>query len=101
MIGSGTVNGQLTGKLAGLTGQPGVAGKRADVRLDLDLTDPANAEAFRNFVQDPVLGTPDLVGRFADDSQIGVRLYDASQTNVGLEAVRVGGRCRVWSRRGW
>ena len=101
MIGSGTVNGQLTGKLAGLTGKPGVAGKRADVRLDLDLTDPANARPSRNFVQDPVLGAPDLVGRFADDSQIGVRLYDASQTNVGLEAVRVGGGCRVWSRRGW
>src|SRR5512133_2741069 len=86
VIGSGTVNGQLTGKLASLTGQPGVVGKRADVRLDLDLTDPANRQAFDNFVQDPVLGTPDLVGRFADDSQIGVRLYDASQTNVGLEA---------------
>jgi hypothetical protein len=86
VIGSGTVNGQLTGKLASLTGQPGVVGKRADVRLDLDLTDPANRQAFNNFVQDPVLGTPDLVGRFADDSQIGVRLYDASQTNVGLEA---------------
>jgi hypothetical protein len=86
VIGSGTVNGQLTGKLASLTGQPGVAGKRADVRLDLDLTDPANRQAFTNFVQDPILGTPDLVGRFADDSQIGVRLYDASQTDVGLEA---------------
>ena len=86
VIGSGTVNGQLTGKLASLTGQPGVVGKRADVRLDLDLTEPANRQAFDNFVQDPVLGTPDLVGRFADDSQIGVRLYDASQTNVGLEA---------------
>ena len=86
VIGSGTVNAQLTGKLAGLSGKPGVVGKRADVRLDLDLTDPANRQAFTNFVQDPVLGTPDLVGRFADDSQIGVRLYDASQTDVGLEA---------------
>jgi hypothetical protein len=86
VIGSGTVNAQLTGKLAGLTGKPGVVGKRADVRLDLDLTDPANRQAFTNFVQDPVLGAPDLIGRFADDSQIGVRLYDASQTDVGLEA---------------
>jgi hypothetical protein len=86
VIGTGTVNGQLTGKLASLTGQPGVAGKRADVRLDLDLTDPANRQAFNDFVNNPITGTPDLVGRFADDSQIGVRLYDASQTNVGLEA---------------
>ena len=86
VIGSGTVNAQLTGKLASLTGKEGVAGKRADVRLDLDLTDPANRQAFTNFVNDPVLGAPDLVGRFADDSQIGVRLYDASQTDVGLEA---------------
>jgi hypothetical protein len=86
VIGSGTVNGQLTGKLASLTGKPGVAGKRADVRLDLDLTDPANRQAFNNFVQNPVGGAPDLVNRFADDSQIGVRLYDASQTDIGLEA---------------
>jgi hypothetical protein len=86
VIGSGTVNGQLTGKLASLSGKPGVVGKRADVRLDLDLTDPANRQAFTNFVQNPVTGAPDLVGRFADDSQIGVRLYDASQTDVGLEA---------------
>ena len=86
VIGSGTVNAQLTGKLASLTGKEGIAGKRADVRLDLDLTDPANRQAFTDFVQDPVLGAPDLVGRFADDSQIGVRLYDASQTDVGLEA---------------
>jgi hypothetical protein len=86
VIGTGTVNGQLTGKLASLTGQPGVAGKRADVRLDLDLTDPANRQAFNDFVNNPITGAPDLVQRFADDSQIGVRLYDASQTNVGLEA---------------
>jgi hypothetical protein len=86
VIGTGTVNGQLTGKLASLTGQPGVGGKRADVRLDLDLTDPANRQAFNDFVNNPITGTPDLVRRFADDSQIGVRLYDASQTNVGLEA---------------
>ena len=86
VIGSGTVNAQVTGKLAGLSGKPGVIGRRADVRLDLDLTDPANRQAFDNFVQNPVTGTPDFVGRFADDSQIGVRLYDADQTNVGLEA---------------
>jgi hypothetical protein len=86
VIGSGTVNAQLTGKLAGLSGKPGIVGKRADVRLDLDLTDPANRQAFTDFVQDPVLGAPDLVGRFADNSQIGLRLYDASQTDVGLEA---------------
>jgi hypothetical protein len=86
VIGSGTVNALVTGKLAGLSGKPGVIGRRADVRLDLDLTDPANRQAFDNFVQNPVTGTPDFVGRFADDSQIGVRLYDADQTNVGLEA---------------
>jgi hypothetical protein len=86
VIGSGTVNGQLTGKLAGLTGQPGVAGKRADVRMDLDLTDPANRQAFNDFVSNPVTGAPGIVQRFADDSQIGLRLYDASQTDVGLEA---------------
>ena len=86
VIGSGTVNGQLTGKLASLTGQPGVAGKRADVRMDLDLTDPANRQAFNDFVSNPVTGAPGIVQRFADDSQIGLRLYDASQTDVGLEA---------------
>jgi hypothetical protein len=86
VIGSGTVNGQLTGTLAGLTGKPGVAGKRADVRMDLDLTDPANREAFNDFVNNPVGGAPGLVKAFADDSQIGLRLYDASQTDVGLEA---------------
>jgi hypothetical protein len=86
VIGSGTVNAQVTGKLASLSGKPGVIGKRADVRLDLDLTDPANRQAFNNFVQNPVTGAPDLVNRFADDSQIGVRLYDAGQTDIGLEA---------------
>jgi hypothetical protein len=85
VIGSGTVNGQLTGKLASLSGKPGVAGQRADVRLDLDLTDPANRQAFNDFVNNPIGGAPGLVQRFADDSRSGVRLYDASQTNVGLE----------------
>jgi hypothetical protein len=86
VLGTGTVNGQLTGALAGLSGKPGVAGKRADVRMDLDLTDPANRQAFNDFVNNPITGAPDLVRRFADDSQVGVRLYDASQTDVGLEA---------------
>ena len=40
------------------SGKPGVVGKRADVRLDLDLTDPANRQAFTNFVQDPVRRHP-------------------------------------------
>jgi hypothetical protein len=54
--------------------------------MDLDLTDPANRQAFNDFVTNPVTGAPDLVRRFADDSQIGLRLYDASQTDIGLEA---------------
>jgi len=84
VIGSGTVTGQLTGKLAGLSDKAG-PGKRADVRLDLDLTDPANRQAFNDFVTNPIGGAPDLVQRFADDSQIGARFYDGSQTDVGVE----------------
>ena len=82
---SGTVGAQLTGKLAGLSGKRGVYGKRADVRIDLDLTDQANRDAFNGFVNDPLGGAPDLVERFADDSQVGVRLYDANQTDVGIK----------------
>lgn len=85
VIGSGTVGAQLTGKLAGLSGKRGVYGKRADVRIDLDLTDPANRDAFNGFVNDPLSGADDLVKRFADDSQVGVRLYDANQTDVGVK----------------
>ena len=84
VIGSGTVTGQLTGKLAGLSDKAG-PGKRADVRLDLDLTDPANRQAFNNFVTNTIGGAGDLVSRFADDSQIGARVYDSSQTDVGIE----------------
>jgi hypothetical protein len=86
VLGTGTVNGQLTGALGKLSGKPGVIGKRADVRMDLDLTDPANRQAFNDFVNNPISGAPGLINRFADDSQVGVRLYDASQTDVGLEA---------------
>lgn len=85
VIGSGTVTGQLTGALKRLTDKSG-PGKRADVRLDLDLRDPANRQAFNDFLNNPISGTPGLVQRFADDSQIGVRLYDSSQTDVGLDA---------------
>jgi hypothetical protein len=84
VMGSGTVTGQLTGKLAGLSDKAG-PGKRADVRLDLDLTDPANRQAFNDFVNNPIGGAPDLARRFADDSEIGVRFYDSSQTDVGIE----------------
>jgi hypothetical protein len=84
VLGSGTVTGQLTGKLAGLSDKAG-PGKRADVRLDLDLTDPANRQAFNDFVTNPIGGAPDLARRFADDSQMGVRIYDSSQSDVGVE----------------
>ena len=78
---------QLTGKLAGLIGQAAASSASAPTSASTS-TSPTRpiAEAFNNFVQDPAWAPPDLVGRFADDSQIGVRLYDASQTNVGLEA---------------
>jgi hypothetical protein len=92
VIASGTINGQITGAsgplskaIKNLTGREGVIGKRADVRADLDLTDPENRQAFSDFVNDPIGGAPGLAQRFADHSQVGVRLYDASQTDVGLE----------------
>ena len=101
VIGSGTVNAQLTGKLAGLSGKPGVVGKRADVRLDLDLTDPANRQAFTNFVQDPVLGRPrsgrPLRGRLADRRAPVRRQPDRR----GPRSRRLDRGCRVWARRGW
>ena len=88
----GTVNGQVSvasGKLnsaiKNLTGSPGVIGKRADIRADLDLTDPANRQAFNEFINNPAGGALQLVNRFVDDSRVGVRLYDASQTDVGIE----------------
>jgi hypothetical protein len=92
VIASGTINGQLTGAtgklspaIKNLTDTAGIVGKRADIRADLDLTDPTNRAAFDNFINNPIGGAPDLIGRFADDSQIGVRFYDASQTDVGIE----------------
>jgi hypothetical protein len=92
VIATGTINGQLTGAtgklspaLKNLTDKAGLIGKRADVRADLDLTDPSNREAFDNFINNPIGGAPNLVGRFADDSQVGVRVYDASQSDIGLE----------------
>jgi hypothetical protein len=92
VIASGTINGQITGAsgplspaIKNLTGKSGVIGKRADIRADLDLTDPANREAFDNFINNPIGGAPDLIGRFADDSQIGVRFYDANQSDIGIE----------------
>jgi hypothetical protein len=92
VIASGTINGQIrsaSGKVSdgikNLIGRPGVIGKRADLRADLDLTDPANRQAFNDFINNPIGGAPQLVNRFVDDSQVGVRLYDASQTDVGVE----------------
>jgi hypothetical protein len=92
VIASGTINGQVTGAsgplspaIKNLTGKSGVIGKRADIRADLDLTDPANREAFDNFINNPIGGARNLIGRFADDSQIGVRFYDANQNDVGIE----------------
>lgn len=86
VIRSGTVIGQLTGKLKGLSGKQSIYGKRTDVRADLDLTDPANRDAFNAFINDPLGGgADDLVTAFNDRSRIGTRVYKASQTDVGVD----------------
>lgn len=85
-IASGTVNGQLTGDVKGLSGKKGVFGKRADIRLDLNLKDPANQAAFDEFTRNPFSGASGLAERLTDDAQIGARFYDASQTDVGVKA---------------
>jgi hypothetical protein len=71
------------------------AGKRVEFQSTLDLTKPENRRAARAFLdgRDPVTGEPvdlatataDLYHRFDEDAPTNVRLYDLSQTDVGVD----------------
>jgi hypothetical protein len=101
VLGVGNVAGglQLTGD--GLTGVmkaisgTAQAGKRVEFQSTLDLTKPENRRAARAFLdgRDPVTGEPvdlatatsRLYHRFDEDAATNVRLYDLSQTDVGVD----------------
>lgn len=64
-------------------GAASLDGRRGELQLDLDLTDPANRAAYDAFLADPVGGGLQLAGRFARDAQGQVRVYDQSRDRVG------------------
>lgn len=84
----------LTGVMKAISGSS-QAGKRVEFQSTLDLTKPENRRAARAFLdgRDPVTGEPvdlatataDLYHRFDEDAPTNVRLYDLSQTDVGVD----------------
>ena len=84
----------LSGVMKALSGSV-QAGKRVEFQSTLDLTKPENRRAARAFLdgRDPVTGEPvdlatataDLYHRFDVDAPTNVRLYDLSQTDVGVD----------------
>jgi hypothetical protein len=84
----------LTGVMKAISGTA-QAGKRVEFQSTLDLTKPENRRAARAFLdgRDPVTGEPvdlatataQLYHRFDEDAPTNVRLYDLSQTDVGVD----------------
>jgi hypothetical protein len=84
----------LTGVLKAISGTA-QAGRRVEFQSTLDLTKPENRRAARAFLdgRDPVTGEPvdlatatsRLYERFDEDAPTNVRLYDLSQTDVGVD----------------
>jgi hypothetical protein len=84
----------LTGVLKAISGTA-QAGRRVEFQSTLDLTKPENRRAARAFLdgRDPVTGEPvdlatatsRLYDRFDEDAPTNVRLYDLSQTEVGVD----------------
>ena len=84
----------LTGVMKAISGTA-QAGKRVEFQSTLDLTKPENRRAARAFLdgRDPVTGEPvdlatatsQLYHRFDVDAPTNVRLYDLSQTDVGVD----------------
>ena len=106
VTGVGTVAGgiDLRGNTEDLSGMltkfgasgDGQAGKRVEFLSELDLTDPANRNAARAFIDgvDPVTGEPvgarrrprcDLFDRFDADAATNVRFYDVDKTELGVD----------------
>ena len=84
----------LTGVMKAISGTA-QAGRRVEFQSTLDLTKPENRRAARAFLdgRDPVTGEPvdlatatsRLYHRFDEDAPTNVRLYDLSQTDVGVD----------------
>lgn len=84
----------LSGVMKALSGSV-QAGKRVEFQSTLDLTKPENRRAARAFLdgRDPETGEPvdlatataGLYHRFDEDAPTNVRLYDLSQTDVGVD----------------
>ncbi|HEY7621335.1 MAG TPA: hypothetical protein VH834_16265, partial [Solirubrobacteraceae bacterium] len=60
-------------------------GVRGEVQLHLDLTNPTNANAYHQFMDNPFGGADDLVNAFLNDGQAQVRAYSVSQDKYGLD----------------
>ena len=86
----------LSGMLTKFSGAGnGQAGKRVEFQSELDLTDPANLNAARAFIDgvDPTTGEPvglgeaslDLFDRFDTDAATNVRFYDVDKTELGFD----------------
>jgi hypothetical protein len=60
-------------------------GARGEVQMHLDLTNPANADAYHRFMDNPFGGADDLVNAFLTGGQAQVRAYAVSQDNYGLD----------------
>lgn len=97
VVGKGAVaatdlNGQLTGlnpkklleKFKGKGSDQ--EGYRGEIRGTLDLTDPANAAAFDNLLDNPLTGVDDLARRFQDDATWDARVYEFDRDKYGGDA---------------
>jgi hypothetical protein len=93
VIGKGTINGTLP-KIPTSTDPrdflsevkfQASGGARGELQLHLDLTNPANADAYHRFMDNPLGGADDLVDAFLKGGQAQVRAYSVSQDNYGLD----------------
>jgi hypothetical protein len=64
----------------------GQEGARLEANFDLDLTDPANRQAFEDFLHNPISGADDLGKAFLDRGLFSARLYKTDQSKYGVSA---------------